>query len=305
MENNIKITNKELSKRLNYTLEQKIDHSLGVIESFLNQFPESVVSFSGGVDSVVMLFLTRIIDPNRKGVFVNTTNEFTEIIHFVKATENIEIIKPEINFIQVVEKYGFPLISKEVSQYIWEARHTNSEVLRNKRLLQIPNKYIHLLRTKFDICHKCCYHLKKKPFSKINKKGSFVGTKVADSRLRSTMYKRTGCVNNEKKQATPLSIWTNDDIWNFIKKNGIKYCDIYDKGEKTTGCAYCGFGCQFDTTRFARLKEREPKRYKIMMNIKNNEVTYAEAIKFALGININSYTHELFPNAYQEKLKRR
>ncbi|MCK9431113.1 MAG: phosphoadenosine phosphosulfate reductase family protein [Candidatus Omnitrophica bacterium] len=306
------ISYNEIQQRLNWTLLQKIDHSLGTIESFLNQFPNSVISFSGGIDSVVMLFLVRMIDKNRKGVFVNTTNEFSEIINFVKCVENIEIIQPEINFIQVVEKYGFPLISKQQARIINTLKYpteknekTRIHFLRTDTYFKLSKKYEHLIYAPFDISDKCCYYLKKKPFNQLNKQGALVGIKATDSQLRTISYQKFGCINVGKKQALPLSIWTKDDIWNFIKQNSIPYCNIYDKGEKSTGCAYCGFGCSFDTTRFARLKEREPKRYKIMMSIKNNGITYAHAIKLALNINIESYIHPLFLTSYQEKLIRK
>jgi Fe-S-cluster-containing dehydrogenase component len=81
-------------------------------------------------------------------------------------------------------------------------------------------------------------------------------------------------------------------------QNKIKYCDVYNKGEQNTGCAYCGFGCQYDISRFARLKEREPKRHAIMMNLKNHGVTYAEAIKDALNISTDKYQKGFFNNLH-------
>jgi 3'-phosphoadenosine 5'-phosphosulfate sulfotransferase (PAPS reductase)/FAD synthetase len=283
----MEISEKELKKRLNWTLNQKIDHSLYVIDAFIAQYPNSVISFSGGLDSTVLLYLTRIIDKNKEGCFVNTTNEFSEIIKFVKSIENVKIIHPKITFVDVVQKYGFPLISKEISQFIWEIKHTKSDKLRNLRMAQLPDKWKYLLDAEFDICHKCCYFLKKYPFNKINKNGMLVGTLATESRLRKLTYLKTGCINLNKKQVTPLSIWTKQDIWRFIRENNIPYCDIYNKGEKTTGCAYCGFGIQFDQSRFYRLKQREPKRFNIMMNIENNGVKYKDAIRMVFEGTLN------------------
>jgi len=293
MENNI--TNKELQERLHWNLEQKVDHSLYIIENFLAQFPEAIVSFSGGLDSTMLLYLTRIVDKDRKGCFVNTTNEHFEIIKFVRTVENINTIFPKINFTQVIEKYGFPLISKEVSECLWEIRYTKSEKLKNLRLHKLPNKYKYLLNTEFDVCHKCCYFLKKAPFKKINKNGSLVGTLASESYLRKSDYLRVGgCINEKKKQANPLSIWTKKDIWKFVRKNNIPYCDVYDKGEQSTGCAYCGFGIQFDKQRFYRLKQREPKRYEIMMNLENNGVKYKDAIRM-----VQEGTCNLLPKIFE------
>ena len=82
----MKITLDELNKRQGYNLDQKIDHAIGVIEQFYNYTGGCmVVMFSGGKDSTVLLHLVRMIYPNIKAVFVNTTNEFSEILQFVKS----------------------------------------------------------------------------------------------------------------------------------------------------------------------------------------------------------------------------
>lgn len=82
------------------------------------------VSFSGGKDSTVLLDIVR----NEMGmseipaVFVDTGLEYPEIREFVKSFENVEIIKPKMNFKQVIQKYGYPFISKEVSECVSGAR---------------------------------------------------------------------------------------------------------------------------------------------------------------------------------------
>ena len=67
---------KELKERQGWTLEQKIDHSLGVIDQFVGRLSlEHVyVSFSGGKDSTIVLWLARKLYPEIKSVFCNTGN---------------------------------------------------------------------------------------------------------------------------------------------------------------------------------------------------------------------------------------
>lgn len=101
---------KELRERQAWTLEQKIDHSLGVIEQFVSRLGKDnvYVSFSGGKDSTVLLDLCRILYPDIKAVFCNTGNEYPDIVYFVrdkiKNGENIEIIQPKIKPKEVMEK---------------------------------------------------------------------------------------------------------------------------------------------------------------------------------------------------------
>ncbi|MFA5300415.1 MAG: phosphoadenosine phosphosulfate reductase family protein [Lutibacter sp.] len=290
------ISDIELTKRMGWSFEQKIDHSLYVIENFLAQYPESIISFSGGLDSTVMLYLVRIISKNQKAVFCNTTNEFTEIIKFVKQKENVEIVKPKITFIEVLQQYGFPLISKEVAHMISYMQHPtkfNEKTRLNyslrkkeKSLYALANKWEFLIKAPFNITDKCCYYLKKKPMLPYVNNGNFIGTKVVDSRLRKTSYQKQGCINERNNTCFPLSLWSREEILRFIKENALPVSKIYET-ESSTGCAYCGFGCQFDPTRFYRLQKKEPNRYNTIINTENNGVKYRDAIRMVYERTLN------------------
>lgn len=75
---------KELKERQSWSLEQKIDHSLGAIDQFYQRLNGKVyISFSGGKDSTVLYWLARKIYPDIKAVFCNTGNEYPDIVQFV------------------------------------------------------------------------------------------------------------------------------------------------------------------------------------------------------------------------------
>lgn len=79
------MTAQELAERQAWPLKQKIDHALFTIETFLSRTEgKAYVAFSGGKDSTVLLDLVRIIDPQVPAVFVNTGNEYPDIIRFVR-----------------------------------------------------------------------------------------------------------------------------------------------------------------------------------------------------------------------------
>lgn len=65
------MTIEELKNRQNWTLSQKIDHSVGTIESFIAKTGKiPYVSFSGGKDSTVLLdIVRRFVNRDIKGVF--------------------------------------------------------------------------------------------------------------------------------------------------------------------------------------------------------------------------------------------
>ena len=250
-------TYEELKFRQGWTLEQKIDHSVGVVSTFLAKTDgKAYISYSCGKDSGVMLdLIRRFVDKTVPTVFCNTGNEYPEAVKFVRQTENVTVIRPEIHIHQIIEKYGFPLISKEQSQYIRQAKHTNSEKLRNIRLYgsingigKIAERWKHLINAPFDVSEKCCHFLKRKPFDKYKKQTGLypvIGTMAGESRLRFQKWLKHGCNSFESNliASYPLSVWTENDVWAYIRRFNLPYCPIYDMGIRRTGCLCCGFGC--------------------------------------------------------------
>lgn len=81
------------------------------------------VSFSGGKDSTVLLHIVRkMYGDEIPAVFVNTGLEYPEIQRHVRSFPNVVILRPEMNFRDVIVKYGYPVISKEVSKCIEKTR---------------------------------------------------------------------------------------------------------------------------------------------------------------------------------------
>lgn len=296
----------ELKERQQWTLNQKIDHSVGAIESFVNTTGKTpFISFSGGRDSTVLLDLARrYFDKDMKAVFCNTGNEYPEIVRFVRNTENVTVIRPKYTVRQVVEKYGFPLISKEQAQGIRQAKTTKSEKLLNIRLHgtdqskgwvsgKIADRWQYLIDEPFMVSEKCCDCLKKRPFAKYERltgEVPIIGTMAGESRLRRQQYIRRGGCNSFSENNTasyPLSIWTDEDIWNYIRTHNIPYCELYDKGHLRTGCMICGFGAHYEKerSRFELLRQSYPKAYGIFMNYTNNGVSYREALE-KVGISL-------------------
>ena len=104
-------------------LARKVGITVARLIEFYEHYEGKVfVSFSGGKDSTVLLKLARSIFPDIKAVFVNTGLEYPEIVDFVKTFDNVDIIRPAKSFKQVIEEEGYPVGSKEISQYIREYR---------------------------------------------------------------------------------------------------------------------------------------------------------------------------------------
>lgn len=108
------MTDNELEILQHLPLDVKILKTKLRIQEWVYFYGEDKVyiSFSGGKDSTVLLHMVRQIFPNIKAVFVNTGLEFPEIVEFVKSKKSVIILKPKINFRQVLMKYGYLYIVK-------------------------------------------------------------------------------------------------------------------------------------------------------------------------------------------------
>lgn len=127
----------ELQQKQSLPLNLKISLTKARIRQWINEYGEDgvFVSFSGGKDSTVLLDLVRQDYPNVKAVFFDTGLEYPEIREFIKGYDNVEWLKPKMNFREVISKYGYPMISKEVSECVYGARKYLTSILQNETVL--------------------------------------------------------------------------------------------------------------------------------------------------------------------------
>lgn len=257
----------QLQQRQSLPLEAKIVHTKDVIRKWYEHWDGDVyVSFSGGIDSTVLLHIVREMYPKIPAMFIDTGLEYPENKEFVNSKRNVIAVRPRKGFRQVIDEYGYPVISKEQSRYIYEARTTSGSKLRHTRLYgnkwgqgKVSEKWKFLIDAPFKISDKCCYHLKKAPAREFERNGlhPMLGNLAAESHQRVQEYLRFGCNAFDVKRpvSKPLSIWTSEDIWEYIRSRNIAYSKLYDKGYERSGCMFCMFGLQ---------KEELPNKFQVM-----------------------------------------
>lgn len=281
------------------------------VKGWINEYGEDgvYISFSGGKDSTVLMDIIRNLmgEKNIPAVFVDVPTQFPELREFAKTWDDVEIIRPKLSFMDICEKYGFPLISKEVSNTIYYGKRSVNSTRYKKIIGEFTNKngeksffnyskYKYFLDAPFNISDVCCDILKKHPcreYEKKNKRVPILAQLADESRKRTTAWTKTGCnaFNLERPQSNPMAFWTEQDILEYIYKYKIPICSVYgnvacnDKFETTgckrTGCMLCGFGCHMKgDDRFIQLKETHPKMYNLLDIVKNNGVTFREAIEW-------------------------
>lgn len=47
------------------------------------------------------------------------------------------------------------------------------------------------------------------------------------------------CYRKRKTVLNPIINWTDEDVWEFIHKYNVPYCELYDRGYKRLGCIGC------------------------------------------------------------------
>lgn len=209
------------------------------------------VSFSGGKDSTVLKHIVDSMYSDVPAVFVNTGLEYPEIQRFVKDVKAgewdcfnsaVEIIRPEMRFDQVIQKYGYPVISKEVSERIYYAKkganwaiqcmNGNNPDGTKSDYKHGTAKWAFLVDAPFGVSHKCCTVMKKQPAKQYeNETGRkpIIGTMAYESHLRKTQWKKIGCnaFDGKRPRSAPLSFWTEQDILHYIRQYNVPYCTIY------------------------------------------------------------------------------
>jgi len=298
----------ELKQMQSLPLEQKIKKTQFRLKEWYEHYDGKVyLSFSGGKDSTVL----RDIILNTPGitdipfVFIDTGLEYPEVRNFAISQQGATVVKPKMNFREVIDKYGYPVVSKIVSKIIKDARSAGEQSNAYKKLygtylrkdgtksLYNYKKWSYLYDAPFKISGTCCDAIKKRTghtYQKEEDRKPITATMAEESRLRKDAWMRNGCnaFDAGNPISTPMSFWTEQDILLYIKTHNLQipsvYGDIVETGEtytrfdktlpelKTTGvnrtgCMFCMFGAHLEKepNRFQQMQITHPKQWEWCM----------------------------------------
>lgn len=259
-------TENDLRVMQSLPLSIKIRMSKRRIRDWVEYYGEEgvYIAWSGGKDSTVVRHLVMQEYPDAVSVFSNTGLEYPEIQRFVKAAkdrgEPVEIFRPKMRFDEVIKKYGYPIISKEVSEKIRKARGNIRDGNYSLRLCQfgvMPDeygglavnekydyfesakssmfdikKYRPLLDVNFLISDECCWEMKKSvmiEYERNTGRVPILGMMASESRKRQQGWMKTGCnaFESDRPQSNPIAFWTDQDVLQYIRLYNLEIPSVY------------------------------------------------------------------------------
>lgn len=247
---------REVAEKVHRPFPVKLAETREIIAHHLEEFGDRApVAFSGGKDSELVLYLCLDRNPNVPVVFNNTGVEHPETVKFIAELEalwhlNLTVTHPEKSFWECTEQYGFAQQTK------YQA--AASKVPPGKKVNK-PN---------------CCYWLKEKPMLQVIRAngylGYFTGETAVESRLRMFAALKGPCLHLKKEgvcKIKPLLWWTEDEVWSFIRREGLPVNEAYLKGAHRVGCMPCTAYKNWEE----QMQKVSPKLYRIMKLRKDNQ----------------------------------
>ena len=186
-----------------------------------------------------------------------------------------------------VDQYGYPILGKAASKLTAKRinidcflRFSNSESEKEETL-----EYYELIRQVKTSNH-CCSILKKEPSErKQAEMGIDVimkGLMAAESHSRLLSFSTRGYIFKSHRphapefyHVSPLGIWRDEDVWEYIYRFKVPYTSLYDmeytncKGEtsriKRNGCVGCCTDIAFKDNHMSVLRQTHPERWEQQM----------------------------------------
>lgn len=217
------------------------------------------VSFSGGKDSTVLKHIVDSMYSDVPAVFVNTGLEYPEIQRFVREVKagkydcfnsDVEILRPEMRFDEVIKKYGYPVGSKRIALNIEYGRMAKNrgdmrryqEYIHGVRLgkkdgneytfMPVPQQLMPLVDSDIKVSNRCCDVMKKNPLHKYQAatgRKPIIATMACESKQRADGWMKTGCnvFESKEQKSKPMSFWTEQDVLRFIVDRELPIASVY------------------------------------------------------------------------------
>jgi len=238
------MANQEKAQEFNKLLEEA--SALEIVSYFLNNFKGDIVFSTGlGAEGQVLTDMIAKKDKNAvKFVTLDTGRLFQETYDIIDRTRdtydiNINIYFPDYKRVEkMVNEKGMNLFYKSVE---------------NRKL--------------------CCHIRKIEPLKRATQgyKIWIAGLRREQSITRMNLQPVEWDAANQLIKVHPLYNWTEDDVWNYIKKNDVPYNELHDRGYPSIGCEPCTRAVKSgENLRDGRWWWEEPEKRECGLHTQNN-----------------------------------
>lgn len=181
---------------------------------------KNIIAFSGGKDSIVLKDLVKRSGIECKFIYSPPSVDPPELVRYIKKYHK------DVKF----QPYQKDKDGKELTMW----------TLIPKKLMP-PSRLVRY----------CCDVMKERTGN--NGDTVYVGVRWSESSKRSKLpmfgfYKKKNIVR-------PIIDWSDEEIWEYIRKYDLPYCELYDQGFKRLGC----IGCPLNSSSQKRELELYPK----------------------------------------------
>ena len=218
----------EVLSKVRPSLAKKIEYSIDLIRKSekmaLRLDPENGFynTFSGGKDSQVLYHLVKLSGVKAKTHMNLTSIDPPEVIRFVREQyPDVEMIKPKMSIYDMAKK---------------------KQILPTMRIRWCCAEY----KESGGAGKVTLIGIRREESVRRAKRGE-ISTEIKGKRAEETFdqwseheEQMVTCVGGKDKiLVSPIIYWTEQDVWEFLNRNGIPHCKLYDEGYTRIGCICC------------------------------------------------------------------
>lgn len=191
------------------------------------------VAFSGGKDSQVLLALVEMANVKHHAEMQVTSVDSSNLMRFVrKYYPQVKLNLPKRNMRQLILDKGMlptrqaRFCCRELKEQAGAGCCTCIGIRKAESSNRAKRHSVEVIgqRVGYDIVD-----------GELHEQNNW-GGQLFDNEQQTNVY----CIGGKDKVViSPIFEWTDNDIWAFIHKHNLPYCDLYDKGFHRIGCLFC------------------------------------------------------------------
>lgn len=214
----------------------------------------------GGLDSITLLMFLRKLKVDAPAVSASSLED--KSIQKIHKQLGVINVKSLMNKVKVIEKFGFPILSKEIANKIallqnptdqnktvrhaiitgetgeYGGNQTESRMKLSQQWLELfggyenENENVDYLCPNFSVSDKCCYYLKEKPcdnWAKENNSVPFLGLMASEGGRRQKSLMMNGCnyFGESTIRSAPFAIFSRQDLLHLAVDLDVPVPEIY------------------------------------------------------------------------------